>query len=61
MSFRATGKACPMKVEKKIIELEDFIVTISVRPKNVPKPDNDNLPYDFWSDELKEFLERYDK
>ena len=50
-----------MKPEKKIIVLEDHIVTVTVRPKKPPKPDNDNLPYDFWSDELKEFLDRYDK
>lgn len=24
------------------------IVTVTVRPKNPLKPDNDNLPYDFW-------------
>lgn len=50
-----------MKVEKRIVEFEDYIVTISVRLKNPPKADNDDLPYDFWSDEMKEFLERYDK
>jgi hypothetical protein len=61
MSFCATGKVCLMKVEKKIIELEDCIVTVSVRPKKPPKAHNDNLPYDFWTDELKEFLDRYDK
>lgn len=50
-----------MKVEKKVVEFEDCIVTISVRLKSPPEADNDNLPYDFWGDELKEFLERYDK
>jgi hypothetical protein len=50
-----------MRPEKKIIELEHCIVTITVRTKNPPKADNENLPYDFWSDELKELLDRYDK
>jgi hypothetical protein len=61
MSFRATLEYCLMRPEKKIIELEDCIVTVTVRPKKPPKADNENLPYDFWSDELKEFLDRYDK
>jgi hypothetical protein len=60
-SFRATLKYYLMRPEKKIIELEDCIVTLTVRPKKLPKAENDNLPYDFWSDELKEFLDRYDK
>jgi len=50
-----------MKAEKKVLEFKDYIVTVTVRAKKPPKPDNDNLPIDFWSDELKEFLDRYDK
>jgi hypothetical protein len=34
MSFCATGKVCPMRSEKKIVlELPDYYVTISFRPK----------------------------
>jgi hypothetical protein len=61
MPFRATPELVLMKPEKKIIEMEDCIVTITVRPKKPAKADNDNLPYDFWTDEMKEFLDRYDK
>ena len=50
-----------MKSEKKVIEFEDFVITLTVRPKKRPKPDNDNAPYDHWSEELKEFFDRYDK
>lgn len=50
-----------MKPEKKVLEFDDCIVTVTVRPKKRPKADNDDLPYDFWSDELKEFLDKYDK
>lgn len=51
-----------MRTEKKIVlELVDYFVTISFRPKTPPKPNNDNVEYDFWSDEMKEFYERYDK
>jgi hypothetical protein len=50
-----------MKVERKIIELCDFIVTIIVRPKNPPRADNDDQPYDFWNEELKELYDDYDK
>jgi hypothetical protein len=49
-----------MKIERKIIELTDFIVTIVVRPKNPPKVDNDNEPYHFWNEELKELYDDYD-
>jgi hypothetical protein len=62
MSFCATGKECPMLTEKKIIlELPDYYVTISFRPKNSPKPDNDNAVYDFRGEELAELLDKYDK
>jgi hypothetical protein len=50
-----------MKLERKVIELCDFIVTIVVRPKNPPKADNDNEPYDFWNEELKDLYDKYDK
>jgi hypothetical protein len=51
-----------MRTEKKIVlELPDYFVTISLRPKSPPKPHNDNLEYDFWGDELKELYDRYDK
>lgn len=50
-----------MKAEKKVLEFEDHIVTVTVRPKKPPKANNDNLPLDFWSDEMKEFLDKYDK
>lgn len=51
-----------MRTEKKIVlELPDYFVTISFRPKNPPTPNNDNLEYDFWGDELKELYDRYDK
>jgi len=36
-----------MRTEKKVIEFADYIVTIIVRPKNPPKANNDNEPYDF--------------
>lgn len=61
MPFRATLEFALMKVEKKVLEFEDYIVTVTVRAKTPPKADNDNLPFDFWSDELREFLDRYDK
>jgi hypothetical protein len=60
MSLCATGKVCPMRTEKKIIEFADYIMTIIVRPKKPPKENNDNEPYDFWSEELKELYDRYD-
>jgi hypothetical protein len=51
-----------MRTERKIVlELPDYFVTISFRPKNPPKPNNDNARYDFWSDEVKELYDRYDK
>jgi hypothetical protein len=50
-----------MKADKKAFEFDDCIVMVTVRSKKPPKADNDNLTYDFWSDELKEFLDRYDK
>jgi hypothetical protein len=50
-----------MKADKKILEFDDCIVTVTVRAKKSPKAHNDNLPYDFWSEELKDFLDRYDK
>jgi hypothetical protein len=50
-----------MPIQKRVIEFEDFVVTIVVRSKDVPKPDNENVPYDHWSEELKEFLAKYDK
>src|SRR5260370_8641344 len=59
MSICATGKVCPMRTEKKIVvELTDYLVAISFRPKN--PPNNDNTRYDFWSDELKELYEKGD-
>jgi hypothetical protein len=54
------GEGCLMHTEKKVIELLDLIVTLIVRPKKPPKPDNDNVPYDHWSEELKELLDDYD-
>ena len=50
-----------MKVERKIIELGDFIMTVIIRPRNPPKADNNNEPYDFWNEELKELYDDYDK
>jgi len=50
-----------MKVERKIIEFSDFIITVVVRPKNPPKADNDNDLYDFWNEELKDLYDDYDK
>jgi hypothetical protein len=61
MSFRAMMELALIKPEKKTFELGDCIVAVTVRQKKPPKPDNDNLPYDFWGDEMKEFLDRYDK
>src|ERR1700676_2019792 len=61
MSLRATMELALIKPHKKIFELGDCIITVIVRQKTPPKPDNDNLCYDFWGDELKEFLDRYDK
>jgi hypothetical protein len=49
-----------MRSEKKFIEFENFIITLVVRPKKPPKHDNDNVPYDHWSEEFKELLEDYD-
>lgn len=49
---------CP---EKKIIEFDNCIVTVTVRRKKPLKADNENLPYDFWSEELKELFDKYDK
>ena len=50
-----------MKADKKVFEFDDFIVTMTIRRKKTPKADNDNLPFDFWTDEMKEFLDLYDK
>ena len=50
-----------MKAEKKVLEFDDYIVTVTVRPKKAPKANNDNLHFDFWTDEMREFLDRYDK
>jgi hypothetical protein len=51
-----------MRTEKKIVlELLDYFVTINFRPKNPPRANNDNARYDFWSDELKELFEKYEK
>ena len=50
-----------MRTEKKVIEFDDYIMTIIVRPKMPPKANNDNTDYDFWSDELKDLYDRYDK
>ena len=52
-----------MKVERKVIELSDFIITVVVRPKRPPKADNDNInePYDHSAEELKELYDDYDK
>lgn len=50
-----------MRTEKKVIEFADYVMTIIVRPKEPPKASNDNIGYDFWSDELKELYDRYDK
>jgi len=50
-----------MRTEKKIIETDDCVVTVIVRRKKPPKPDNDNLPYDHWSEEMKDLLDKYDK
>jgi hypothetical protein len=51
-----------MRTEKKIIlELPDYFVTISFRPKNPPSASNDNTRYDFWSDDLQELIDKYDK
>jgi hypothetical protein len=61
MSFRATLELVLMRAEKKVIEFADYIVTVTVRPKKPPKAENDNLPYDFWSDEIKELYDCYDK
>jgi hypothetical protein len=61
ISIRATGKVCLMLTEKKIIEFADCTVTVIVRHKRPPKSVNDNEKYDFWSDELKELFDRYDK
>jgi hypothetical protein len=62
MSFCATGKVCAMRTEKKIIEFADYTMTIIVREKpKRPPASNDNERYEFWSDELKELYDRYDK
>jgi hypothetical protein len=51
-----------MRTEKKIVlELPDYYVTISFRPKNPPKADNDNVVYDFRGEDLKELFDKYDK
>jgi hypothetical protein len=51
-----------MRTEKKIVlELPDYYVTISFRPKNPPKADNDNVVYDFHGEELAELFDKYDK
>jgi hypothetical protein len=50
-----------MRTEKKIIEFADYVVMIIVLPKNPARAHDDNEPYDFWSDELKELYDRYDK
>jgi hypothetical protein len=61
MSICATGRYVEMKIERKVIELCDFIVTIVVRPKHPPKADNDNEPYDHEAEELKELYDDYNK
>jgi hypothetical protein len=61
MPFCATGEVCLMRSEKKVIEIFDLIITLIVRSKKSPEPDNDNLEYDHWSEELKELYDRYDK
>jgi hypothetical protein len=61
MSFRATMELGLMKADKKVLEFDDYIVTVTVRSKKPMPANNDNLPFDFWSDEMKEFLDRYDK
>ena len=51
-----------MRTEKRVIEFADCIMTIIVRQKQKPPPaSNDNESYEFWSDELKELYDRYDK
>jgi hypothetical protein len=51
-----------MRTEKKIVlELPDYYVTISFRPKNPPKANNDNVVYDFRCEDLTELLDKYDK
>jgi hypothetical protein len=50
-----------MRTEKKIVlDLPDYFMTISLRPKNPPTPHNNNLKYNFWADELKEWYDRYE-
>jgi hypothetical protein len=47
-----------MRTEKKIIEFE---MTIIVRWRTPPRAKNDNLPHDYWTEELKDLYDRYDK
>ena len=50
-----------MRSKRVYLELPNYYVTISFRPKGPPKAGNDNKKFDFWSEELQELYDRYDK
>ena len=60
MSFCATGKACAMRTEKKVLEFNDCTVTITVRQKTPPAADRNNDVYEFWNEELRDLYGLYE-